>query len=79
MARRGDNIHKRKDGRWEGRYKNGYKTDGSVKYSSVYAASYSECKKKLINSQTNSAQTIKMLGNKKHFLKFCMLGYMQIA
>lgn len=35
MARRGDNIHKRKDGRWEGRYKDGFRTDGSVKYSSV--------------------------------------------
>lgn len=48
MARRGDNIHKRKDGRWEGRYKNGYKADGTVKYGSVYARTYSECKEKLI-------------------------------
>lgn len=47
MARRGDNIHKRKDGRWEGRYKNGYRSDGSVRYSSVYAATYSDCKRKL--------------------------------
>ena len=42
MARRGDNIHKRKDGRWEGRYKDGYRADGSAKYSSVYAYSYFE-------------------------------------
>ncbi|MBE6808050.1 MAG: site-specific integrase [Ruminococcaceae bacterium] len=47
MSRRGDNIHKRKDGRWEGRYKNGVKSNGSAKYSSVYAHSYSECKSKL--------------------------------
>ena len=60
MARRGDNIHKRKDGRWEGRYKNGFRTDGSVKYSSVYARSYMECKKKLITAQTSSKiQSIK--------------------
>lgn len=47
MARRGENIRKRKDGRWEGRYKNGTKKDGSVRYSSVYGKSYSEVKEKL--------------------------------
>lgn len=44
MARRGENIYKRKDGRWEGRYKNGFKPDGRTKYSSVYGYSYSEVK-----------------------------------
>lgn len=52
MSRRGDNIHKRKDGRWEGRYQNGFKSDGSIRYSSVYAHSYSECKEKLKNAIT---------------------------
>ncbi len=47
MPRRGDNIHKRKDGRWEGRYKNGFKPDGSVKYTSVYDKTFLGCKKKL--------------------------------
>lgn len=60
MARRGDNIHKRKDGRWEGRYKDGYREDGSVKYSSVYAYSYSECKKKLTEAQSSSKSIIKI-------------------
>lgn len=45
--RTGENIYKRKDGRWEGRYKNGYKPDGSAKYSSVYGKTYSEAKTKL--------------------------------
>ena len=44
MARRGENIYKRKDGRWEGRYKTGIKPDGKTKYSSVYGKSYSEVK-----------------------------------
>ena len=44
MARRGENIYKRKDGRWEGRYKNGFKADGKTRYSSVYGTSYSEVK-----------------------------------
>lgn len=47
MSRRGDNIHKRSDGRWEGRYKIGFKADGKTKYRSVYASTYKECKNKL--------------------------------
>lgn len=57
MPRRGDNIHKRKDGRWEGRYKNGYKNDGTVKYSSVYGTTYSECKHKLEKAKTQPPST----------------------
>lgn len=44
MSRRGENIYKRKDGRWEGRYK----PDGfSEKYKYVYAHTYKEVKEKL--------------------------------
>lgn len=59
MSRRGDNIHKRKDGRWEGRYKNGFKSDGSIKYSSVYAPTYTECKRKLEIAKLNPQSVIK--------------------
>lgn len=45
--RTGENIYKRKDGRWEGRYKDGYKPDGKVKYSSLYGKTYGEVKAKL--------------------------------
>ena len=48
MARRGENIYKRKDGRWEGRYKSGYKDNGQAKYRSVYGHSYAEVRQKLI-------------------------------
>lgn len=47
MARRGENIYKRKDGRWEGRYKSGYKENGQAKYRSVYGHSYAEVRQKL--------------------------------
>lgn len=47
MARRGENIYKRKDGRWEGRYKSGIKADGTAKYSSIYGKTYAEVKAKL--------------------------------
>ncbi len=46
MPRRGENIYKRKDGRWEGRYIKG-RTDGKVKYGYVYAKTYREIKEKL--------------------------------
>lgn len=51
MSRRGDNIHKRKDGRWEGRYKSGVNEMGKTKYKSVYGKTYGECKEKLENAK----------------------------
>lgn len=47
MSRRGENIYRRKDGRWEGRYKYGYHDSGKVRYRSVYAKTYQEVKEKL--------------------------------
>lgn len=46
MSRRGDNIHKRKDGRWEARYKKGVDRFGKTVYGSVYAKTYREAKQK---------------------------------
>ena len=46
MARKGENIRKRKDGRWEARYQKGRKADGSILYGYVYAPKYTEVKKK---------------------------------
>lgn len=48
MARRGENIYKRKDGRWEGRYIYTYDSNGKAKYRSVYAQSYSKVKELLL-------------------------------
>ena len=45
MARKGENIFKRKDGRWEGRYIKGYE-NGRAVYGYVFGKSYSEAKKK---------------------------------
>lgn len=47
MAKRGINIYKRKDGRWEGRYIQGRKASGRAKYGYVYGRSYTECREKL--------------------------------
>lgn len=48
MSRRGENIYKRKDGRWEGRYIKGRKLDGSIHYGYVYCRKYSDVKQQLI-------------------------------
>lgn len=47
MARRGLNIYKRKDGRWEGRYKSGITEAGKIRYSSIYGKSYTTVKELL--------------------------------
>lgn len=46
MPRRGENIYKRKDGRWEGRYIRGHSPSGRAEYGYVYASSYRECRAK---------------------------------
>lgn len=46
MPRKGENIYKRKDGRWEGRYIKGRSGKKAI-YGYVYSKSYSEVKKKL--------------------------------
>lgn len=53
MSKKGENIRKRKDGRWEGRYKRGYKDDGKILYGSVYGKSYREVKEKLLDAIFN--------------------------
>jgi Site-specific recombinase XerD len=47
MAKRGSNIYKRKDGRFEGRVPVGYREDGKIKYHSVYARTLTELKQKM--------------------------------
>lgn len=46
MARTGENIYKRKDGRWEARYIYAYDAMGKSKYHSVYGISRQEVKQK---------------------------------
>ncbi|SHM31692.1 tyrosine-type recombinase/integrase [Ruminococcus flavefaciens] len=48
MSKRGLNIYRRKDGRYEGRYADGYGKDGKKKYRSIYGRTYTEVKDKLL-------------------------------
>lgn len=47
MSKRGENIYKRKDGRWEGRYIRDRTAAGKAVYGYVYARSYKEARQKL--------------------------------
>lgn len=56
MSKRGDNIHKRKDGRWEGRIKIGTYPNGKTKYRSLYGSSFREVKEKMSSFRENAPQ-----------------------
>ncbi len=66
MAKRGSNIYKRKDGRFEGRVPVGYQENGKIKYRSVYGRTLSEVKEKMSEvysiRQNHSASAIKLTG-----------------
>ena len=57
MPKRGENIYKRKDGRWEGRYC--ITINGQKCLKSVYAHSYSDVKTKLMHAKLNCNEYIK--------------------
>ena len=50
MAKRGENIYKRKDGRWEARVIKGYDTQGKALYAYFYGRTYKEAKDKIFMS-----------------------------
>ena len=54
MARRGENIHKRKDGRWEGRYIKARTPEGKIQWGYVYGIVYAEVKRVLIQKKAEA-------------------------
>lgn len=53
MPRKGENIFKRKDGRWEARYIHHYE-NGKAKYRYIYGSTYSEARAKKLAEQSNN-------------------------
>ena len=73
MCRKGENIRKRKDGRWEARYIKWRDDNGKIHYGSLYGKSYQEVKEKQrrkiadipaygLNVHSNSQLTGKVTG-----------------
>ncbi len=66
MARHGENIRKRKDGRWEGRYSVYIEEKKKKVYHSVYGKSYEEVKEKLIINKMLSTESSLNNGSNHH-------------
>lgn len=58
MARHGENIYRRKDGRYEGRYVIGKTLQGKTRFGYVYGRQYSEVKSALLLKKAEHAQTL---------------------
>jgi len=69
MPKRGENIYKRKDGRWEGRYITGRKPDGKAAYRSIYGTSYTEVRQKLLSCREE---------NRKQQLRGCTMTVQEL-
>jgi len=82
MARRGENIYKRKDGRWEGRYIKGRKPGGKLIYGSVYAPKYNDCREKLFKMKslymhTGGTLNVCGTGTVSVFMDYWLYGIIQ--
>lgn len=51
MSKKGENIYKRKDGRWEGRYIRCYDENGKAKFGYIYGKTYTSVKQCLIQKK----------------------------
>ena len=76
---KGENIFRRRDGRWEARYSKGRELSGKIKYGYCYGKTYHEakekaekCKAALANGQP--MPTFKMMA---HFLPIVWGGFTQ--
>lgn len=79
MPRKGENIYKRKDGRWEGRYIRSRSPAGKAQYGYVYAKTYREAKDKLGNAIGSLSITITSDsdGNKRELFASVALSWFQ--
>lgn len=69
MSRRGENIYKRKDNRWEGRYIRSYNADGKARLGYVYGKTYKEVREKLQTVKTTEPKLCGTSG--KVFSDYC--------
>lgn len=65
MPRKGENIYKRKDGRWEGRYIKKRRIGRKSTYGYVYGKTYREVKAKLSKKQSEVQLSLSIKGQKE--------------
>ena len=72
MSKKGENIYKRKDNRWEARYIKGYKPDGNARFGYCYAKTYREVRDKLNAAKAALLKgTVSATGTRKRFGVYC--------
>ena len=69
MARKGKNIYKRKDGRWEARYIASRGTGGKAKYKSVYGKTYGQADEKRTQALLSALTAQKLCEARKGLLE----------
>ena len=69
---KGENIFKRRDGRWEARYGKGYDATGKLKYGFCYGKTYKEAKEKVTKAKSAVAAGKMYSQNSSHkFSQYC--------
>lgn len=73
MSKKGENIYKRKDGRWEARYIKNHDFNGKAKYGYCYAKTYHEVKVKVNQAKANliKNETFELKHNNKQLSYYC--------
>lgn len=73
MGKKGENIYKRKDGRWEARYLKMNRSDGTTHYGYCYGKTYSEAKKKVAQVRLDQMENCYEMQSKKrkNFTGYC--------
>lgn len=70
---KGENIFKRKDGRWEARYIKGYELSGKIKYGFCYGKTYKEAEEKVTRAKAAlvSGKPAPVSNTRHRFAYFC--------
>ncbi len=73
MSKKGENIYKRKDKRWEARYIKGYHLDGTAKYGYCYGKTYREAKEKVTQAKAAllMGKSDPITSRKRRFAHYC--------
>ena len=77
MPRTGENIYKRKDGRWEARIIVEYDPNGKAKYKYLYAKTYFEVKAKMIRVLSSIESSTTIITNKEANYESWLIRWLQ--